>query len=80
LIALSAHPEQNCRGADRIAKNQLAAIQQRIAQLQQLEAELRRIANGCKSSTVNGCYVLKSLGDHGLCLDSHSAGIRTVPD
>lgn len=72
LIELSLHPDKPCREADRIAKNQLASIRERIAHLKQLEAELVRIASSCKGNhTVTECNVLKAFGDHSQCLDTH---------
>nr|WP_319385393.1 helix-turn-helix domain-containing protein [uncultured Roseibium sp.] len=72
LIELSQHPDRPCLAADRIAKNQLASIRERIAHLKKLEAELVRIASSCEGDhTVTECNVLKAFGDHGQCLDAH---------
>ncbi|MCB1417237.1 MAG: helix-turn-helix domain-containing protein, partial [Nitratireductor sp.] len=45
LIRLSAHPDQPCDDADRIAKEQLSVVRDRIARLKRLESELERIAS-----------------------------------
>lgn len=71
LIALGEHPERSCADADRIANQQLEGVRQRIAQLRRLEAELERIARGCRADTVRECYVLQSLADHHLCAGTH---------
>lgn len=71
LIALGEHPERSCKDADRIAHEQLEAVRRRIAQLGRLEAELERIATGCKVDMVQECYVLQSLADHELCAGEH---------
>lgn len=71
LIALGEHPERSCADANRIAVEQLDGVRRRIAQLGRLEAELERIATGCKADTVQECYVLQSLADHDLCAGDH---------
>ena len=77
LLDLSAHPEQPCAQADRIAREHLAEVRTRIAQLKKLEAELERIATGCQANHVGDCYVIRALSDHGLCEDQHQ-GMRPV--
>jgi len=71
LLTLSAHPEQPCAGANQIAANHLASIRNRISQLQRLEAELARMAEGCDADCIENCYVIESLSNHALCTDSH---------
>ncbi len=71
LIELSGHAEKPCADADRIAKEQLRSVRERIAQLKRLEKELARIATCCTGETVGDCYVIRALSDHGLCDDDH---------
>ena len=71
LIELSAHPDRPCTGADRIARNHLAGVRERIAKLQRLEAELERVAGGCASGNISDCYVIRALSDHALCNTDH---------
>ena len=71
LIRLSAHPDQPCGDADRIAKDQLQAVRQRIARLKRLESELERISNGCEADHIGDCYVIRALTDHDLCASEH---------
>lgn len=71
LLRLQDHPDQPCADVDRIAENHLADVRARIAQLQRLEKELSRIADGCKAGTVAECYVLRSLFDHSACETEH---------
>lgn len=66
LIDLSGHTDRPCANADRIAKEQLAAVRDRIDQLRRFETELERIASCCSSETVGDCYVIRSLADHSL--------------
>ncbi|MCB9960392.1 MAG: helix-turn-helix domain-containing protein [Rhodospirillaceae bacterium] len=72
LVRLSAHPDQPCADADRIAAEHLAAVRARIVRLRRLEAELERIVAGCaEDHQVRDCHVLQALGDHSLCADEH---------
>jgi DNA-binding transcriptional MerR regulator len=70
LIDLSGHADKPCADADRIAKEQLSAIRDKIARLRRLENELERIAT-CTGETVGDCYVIRALSDHALCADEH---------
>jgi DNA-binding transcriptional MerR regulator len=71
LIELSGHPDMPCADADRIAKEQLASVRERIARLRKLERELERIATCCTGETVGDCYVIQALSDHTLCRNEH---------
>ena len=61
LLELSAHPDQPCEDANRIAENHLETVRKQIARLQSLEAELQRITSGCESGTIKSCYVIEAL-------------------
>jgi DNA-binding transcriptional MerR regulator len=63
LIELSGHPERPCTDADRIVREQLSAVRQRMSQLRRLERELARIASECEGATVRDCYVIRALAD-----------------
>ncbi len=71
LIELSGHPDMPCADADRIAKEQLASVRERITRLRKLERELERIATCCTGETVGDCYVIRALSDHTLCRNEH---------
>lgn len=71
LIALSRHPEMPCAHADRIASDHLAAVREKIAKLKRLENELERIISHCDGHSIEDCYVIRALSDHGLCEDEH---------
>ncbi|SES16401.1 helix-turn-helix domain-containing protein [Rhizobium sp. NFR03] len=81
LIDLSDHPETPCARADAIAAGHLAAVRAKIAQLQRLEHELERIVSHCAGHTVEDCYVIRALSDHGLCDGDHAQPLeeRLVP-
>lgn len=71
LIALSQHPAAPCAGADRIAEDHLDAVREKIAKLRKLEQELERIVSHCSGHSVEDCYVIRALSDHGLCEAEH---------
>ncbi|MEE9454438.1 MAG: helix-turn-helix domain-containing protein [Paracoccaceae bacterium] len=71
LLELSAHPDQPCDNANRIAAEHLAETRARITKLQRLEAELLRITKGCHGDKIENCYVIESLSNHALCKDGH---------
>ena len=71
LIDLSGHEDRPCADADRIARDQLAAVRARIVRLQRLESELERISTCCVGETVGDCYVIRALSDHSLCEEEH---------
>jgi DNA-binding transcriptional MerR regulator len=71
LIELSAHPEQPCAEADRIAAEQLLAVREKIEKLKRLESELERITSHCHGDQVKDCYVIQALANHDLCEHEH---------
>ena len=72
LLSLSKEPAVPCETIDVIAQQHLHKVRNKISQLQSLEKELERIANGCcQGSHVSECYVLRSLADHSLCDKDH---------
>lgn len=73
LINLSQHPENPCEGADRIAREHLQEVRAKIARLKKLEHELERIVSHCDGHSIEDCYVIRALSDHGLCESDHGA-------
>ena len=72
LIRLSEHSQQPCADADRIAAEHLAAVREKIARLRKLEQELDRIVSHCDGGhSIEECYVIRALSDHGLCESEH---------
>ena len=71
LIALSRHPAMPCTGADRIAEDHLQTVREKIGKLRKLEHELERIVSHCGGHSVEDCYVIRALSDHGLCDAEH---------
>jgi len=71
LINLSQHPDKACLDADQIARDHLSDVRGKIARLKRLEQELERIVSHCKGHTIEDCYVIRALSDHGLCDTAH---------
>ncbi len=63
LLTLTDDPEKPCDDADRIAREQLASVDRKIAQLRTLRAELRRMADGCRGRPAAQCEVLDALSE-----------------
>ena len=73
LLELSAHPDQPCATADRLAEERLADVRRRIDALKGLEAELERMLAACRGGQAERCAVLESLADHAHCRGPHDA-------
>jgi DNA-binding transcriptional MerR regulator len=67
LLALQDQPSQSCAAADEIARARLSDVQQRIASLTALQAELERMLDGCSHGRVDQCRVIEIVADHGQC-------------
>jgi len=77
LLTLADDPNQPCATADRIAQEQLVAVENRIARLEALKAELERMVEQCRHGTIGHCRVIEVLADqsHAHCLHAdHGAG------
>lgn len=79
LLSLSDDPNRPCAEANRIAANQLAAVEARIASLQALRTELGRMQAACAGGRVSDCRVIEVLHDHHLCAGDHAAPPGPVP-
>lgn len=71
LLALQDDPSQPCATADGIAKARLIDIEQRIASLTALKAELEVMVDGCRHGRLAECRVIEVLADHGQCMHPH---------
>lgn len=67
LMALATRPAMSCEGADRIARDHLAAIEHKIARLVALRVEVARMAD-CRNDQVERCRVIDVLADHSRCM------------
>ena len=71
LLVLQDEPNQSCAAADVIARARLVDVEQRIASLTALKAELKRMVSGCAHGKVAKCRVIEVLADHGQCRHHH---------
>jgi len=74
LLDLSDNPSRSCAEVDVIAHRQLKEVEARIARLEALRKELKRMLRECSRDTVSDCRVLEVLRDHGTCLADHCTG------
>lgn len=71
LLDLADHPDRACADANALAREQLTTVEGKIAQLEALRAELRRMVDaGCDGDAAH-CQVLETLADHSLCAGEH---------
>jgi len=71
LLDLSDQPDRPCDEADAIARRQLKQVEQRLARLEALRTELRRMVHECSGGRTADCRVLEVLRDHSECLTDH---------
>ncbi|MCL7404570.1 helix-turn-helix domain-containing protein [Paradonghicola geojensis] len=74
LLNLSDNPPRSCAEVDVIAHRQLKEVEARIARLEALRTELKRMLRECSRETISDCRVLEVLRDHGACLADHQTG------
>lgn len=68
LLALAGHPQEPCDAADAIARQHLAGVEDRIARLVALRAELSAMVEQGAHGNIAECRVIEVLADHGECL------------
>jgi len=78
LLDLSDDPARDCSGADTIARRQLREVEHRIARLEALRTELRRMIRDCRGGAAADCRVLEVLRDHSECLTDHGEPVDPV--
>ena len=71
LLDLSDDPNRTCHEADAIARRQLIQVEQRMARLEALQKELKRMVHECSGGKSSDCRVLEVLRDHSECLTNH---------
>ena len=76
LLGLADHPERDCGEANALALEQLAGVEAKIAQLQALRGELKRMVDGGCQGAAAECRVIETLADHGQCAAPHMAPLR----
>jgi len=71
LLDLSDNPSRSCAEVDAIAHRQLKEVEARLARLEALRKELKRMLRECSRGTVADCRVLEILREHAACLTDH---------
>lgn len=73
LLALTDEPDRSCAEADRIATLRLAEVEGRIARLEALRGELKRMIRQCRHRRIADCRVIEVLASYGheQCLHEH---------
>lgn len=71
LLDLSDSPERSCAQVDAVVQKQLREVEARIARLEALRVELRRMIGECRADRVANCRILEVLRDHEECLSDH---------
>lgn len=71
LLDLSDQPDRPCHEVDGIARRQLKQVEQRLARLDALRIELKRMVHECSGGRTAECRVLEVLRDHSECLTDH---------
>lgn len=64
LLQLAIDPKLSCAQVDQIAQTHLLEIEQKIAELNAMAAELQRTIDGCSGGDREHCAILQSLGTH----------------
>ena len=72
LLALNDDPDRPCEEANALAAEQLADVEAKIAQLEALRSELRRMVTAGCHGRAGDCRVIEVLSDHGLCQHDHA--------
>jgi len=69
LLELSDQPDRPCEEVDAIARGHLNEVERKIAALEVMQTELKRMISHCSGGTISDCRIIKVLADHSLCQD-----------
>ena len=64
LLSLSDRPEQPCDAVDQLRRRQLAQVEQRLARVSVLKAELERMIEQCAGGRVRDCRIIEALSNY----------------
>ena len=67
ILSVSGDHKASCQTVDAIARNHLAAVEERLASLQTLRRELIRMLEHSGSGRIADCRVIEVLYDHSKC-------------
>ena len=68
ILDLSDDSAKPCATVDLIAREHLREVESKIARLQSMKDELKRMISECAGDRVSQCRIVKVLADHDLCL------------
>ena len=78
LLAMTEQTDKPCGAADDIARRHLDAVDRKIGKLRALRSELQRMLDSCDHGRVRDCRIVKTLADHGQCLNEGSQGDKKI--
>lgn len=64
LLALADERDRDCAAIDGIARQHLMDVERKIADLERLAEELRRLINQCHGGKVSECRIINALAPH----------------
>jgi DNA-binding transcriptional MerR regulator len=71
LLDLAEQPDRPCGEVDAIARRHLTDIDDRLARLNGLRAEIHTMLEQCAQGHVRECRIIEVLADHRECLHEH---------
>jgi DNA-binding transcriptional MerR regulator len=73
MLGLAGTPGNSCARVDAIARQHLDDVEDKIARLELLRTELKRMIGACKRGRVADCRIIDTLADHTRCATDHGA-------
>ena len=71
MLRIAGHKDAPCDDIDALVRGRIAEVDERLARLTALRAELTGMLEGGHHGTVGECRVLEVLGDHEECAHEH---------
>jgi len=71
MLRIAGHPEDPCDDIDRLVRERLVEVDERIARLTNLRAELASMLESHAHGKVAECRVMEVLSDHDNCAHEH---------
>lgn len=68
LLGLASQPHRSCEAADKLVREHIAAIDERVRDLQRMRAELAKL-EGCESHEAQHCRLLEALDNRACCIE-----------
>lgn len=76
MLDLAGTPDRPCAEIDAITRDQLKEVEDRIAVLEDLRGELKRMVTACAGGVAGDCRIIEVLSDHALCTTDHPAPVQ----